>query len=86
MKSPQTRDKCLSCDFPLIAWHELGMDVLKLSVTMKGVLINTQVKQSFLMKKILEENRTSLGAAFKGPPDPERGKRGSTDTFTHDLC
>lgn len=54
MKSPQTRDKWLSCDFPLIAWHELGMDVLKLSVTMKGVLINTQVKQSFLMKKILE--------------------------------
>lgn len=53
------------------------------SVTVKGVLINTQVKQLLLMK-ILEENQINLGTTFKGPPDAERDIWRSMDI--QDFC
>lgn len=58
------------------AWRELGMGMRHCSlesITMKAMLINAQVKQTLVMKTILEENQTNLGTASEGPPDAERG-------------
>lgn len=67
-EKPQIQTNAGLWFFYLIAQWESGMGVQKLSVTMKGELISTQVKWSLLMK-ILEENQTSLGC-FRGAMRP----------------
>lgn len=68
-------DKLLGCDFPLDYTEWIGDQCLCNlgSITRKGKLINTQEKQSRLMKRILVENQTNFGTALKGPPDHQKG-------------
>lgn len=83
MKSPQTTDTWRGW-FPtwLQAWIGDGCHCSLGSVTVKGVLINTQVKQSVLIKKILEEKSNKPWNCFQGTSRLWE----NTGMFFQDLC